>query len=150
MKNDAYQLSLMEIDRQETWKRTEDELARANTYKRVGFVRKEIKNTPSYEPREHQGTNAISKPAEDTAVWNVDNEQRLRQSYDRVMRAISGLKKVERQIIELYYLGNEELTDYNVYNELHISERSYYRRKSRAIYQLAFAMRLEVYKEDAK
>lgn len=145
---DVYQLSLMEIDRDETWKRTEKELERASTYQRVGFVRKEIRNTPNYEPREHQGTNAISKPCEDTAVWNVDNELRIKQAFDRVQRALRGLKRTERQIVEMYYLSGDELTDYNVYIELNLSERSYYRRKSRAIYQLAFAMGLEVYKED--
>lgn len=145
---DVYQLSLMEIDRDETWKRTEEELERASTYQRVGIVRKEIRNTPSYEPREHQGTNAISKPCEDIAVWNVDNELRLKQAYDRVQRALRGLKRTERRIIELLYFNNDDVFNYNVYTELNMSERTYGRYKTRAMYQLAFAMGLEVYKED--
>ncbi|RRJ62418.1 hypothetical protein EHV15_05230 [Paenibacillus oralis] len=145
---DVYQLALMEINRDETRRRTEKELETARVYQKIGFVRREIKNTPNYEPREHQGTNAISKPCEDVAVWNVDNEARLRQAYERVQRGLNGLKRVERQIIEMRYLEGEDITDFQVYMELHLSERSYYRRKSGALYKMAFAMGLEVYITD--
>lgn len=145
---DVYQLALIEINREETRKRTERELETARIYKKIGFVRREIKNTPNYEPREHQGTNAISKPCEDVAVWNVDNELRLRQAYDRVQRGLNGLKPVKRRIIEMRYLEDDDVTDYQVYMELNLSERSYYRRKSSALYEMAFAMGLEVYIND--
>ncbi|MFD1179227.1 ArpU family phage packaging/lysis transcriptional regulator [Paenibacillus puldeungensis] len=145
---DVYQLALMEINREETRRRTEKELETARVYNKVGFVRKEIKNTPNYEPREHQGTNAISKPCEDVAVWNVDNEVRLKQAHERVQTGLRALKRVERQIIEMRYLEDEDVTDFQVYMELHLSERSYYRRKSGALYKMAFAMGLEVYITD--
>lgn len=142
---DVYQTALFEIDREETRRRTEEELEKARVYSKVGIVRREIRNTPSYEPREHQGTNAISKPCEDVAIYNAQRELDLKLAYERVELGLEALKRVERQIIEMRYLDDEDINDYNVYMELHMSERSYYRRKSGALYKLAFAMGLEVY-----
>lgn len=147
---DVYQLALMEIDREETRRRTEQELERARQYKQVGFVRKEIKITPGYTPMENQRTNAISKPCEDAAIYNVDGEQRMKLAYDRVQAGLNALKRIERRIIQMRYLDNEDELDFSVYNEIGLSERSYYRRKSGALYKMAFAMGLEVYAADTK
>ncbi|GIO83485.1 ArpU family transcriptional regulator [Paenibacillus faecis] len=148
MSRDVFQTALFEINREETRKRTEEELEKARVYSKVGIVRREIKNTPSYEPREHQGTNAINKPCEDVAIYNAQREIDLKQAYERVEKGLRALKRVERQIIEMRYLDDEDVNDYNVYMELHLSERSYYRRKSGALYKMAFAMGLEVYVVD--
>lgn len=46
------------------------------------------------------------------------------------------------------YLGEEELFDYEVYNELGMSEAYYHKKfKPRIFYNLAFALRVEVYKK---
>lgn len=148
MSRDVFQTALFEINREETRKRTEEELEKARVYSKVGIVRREIKNTPSYEPREHQGTNAISKPCEDVAIHNAQREMDLKQAFERVEKGLRALKRMERQIIEMRYLDDEDANDYNVYSELHLSERSYYRRKSGALYKMAFAMGLEVYIAD--
>ncbi|MDN4069950.1 ArpU family phage packaging/lysis transcriptional regulator [Paenibacillus vini] len=148
MSRDVFQTALFEINREETRKRTEEELEKARVYSKVGIVRREIKNTPSYEPREHQGTNAISKPCEDVAIHNAQREMELKQAFERVEKGLRALKRMERQIIEMRYLDDEDANDYNVYSELHLSERSYYRRKSGALYKMAFAMGLEVYIAD--
>lgn len=145
---DVFQLALMEINREETRRKVESELERARIYKQVGFVRKETAVTPSYEPRFHGATNVTSNQVENTAIYNVDTENRLKQAYDRVNIAMRGLKRMERDIINMRYLDDEDVLDFNVYNELALSERSYYRRKSRALYKLAFAMNLEVYVAD--
>lgn len=148
MSRDVFQTALFEINREETRKRTEEELEKARVYSKVGIVRREIKNTPSYEPREYQGTNAISKPCEDVAIHNAQREMDLKQAFERVEKGLRALKRMERQIIEMRYLDDEDANDYNVYSELHLSERSYYRRKSGALYKMAFAMGLEVYIAD--
>ena len=145
---DVFQLALMEINREETRRRVEAELERARIYKEVGFVRKETQLTPAYEPRYHGSTNVTSNQIENVAIFNVDTESRLKQAYERVNIAMRGLKRMERDIINMRYLDDEDVLDFNVYNELALSERSYYRRKSRALYKLAFAMSLEVYVTD--
>jgi len=136
-----------EIDREATRQRVEEHLETARIYQQIGFVRREMRNTTSLEPRYHGPTNYIGKPAEETATWNVDAEERLKEITERVQKAVGRLGKLERQIIEKRYLEGDEVYDYNVYTELHMSERKYYRLKSKAIYKLAFMLRLEVFVE---
>ncbi|MTV47745.1 ArpU family transcriptional regulator [Heliobacillus mobilis] len=136
---------LPEIDREATRKKVEEALETARIYKQIGFVRREMKQTPSYEPRFHGATNAVGKPAEECAVWNVDTEERLRSLTERVEQAVSRLGRTEREIIEKRYLEDEETFDYQVWSEIGMSERTYYRAKSRAFYKLAFMLCLEVY-----
>lgn len=138
------QQSMFQYDDKETWRRVEERLESARLYKQFGFIRREIKNTPSYSPREHGNTYAISKPVEDISIYNIDREDQLQREYDEVTRAIGRLSKLQKQIIEMRYLTAEEITDINVYVELHMSERSYYYAKSKAMYRLAWALRLEV------
>jgi len=42
----------------------------------------------------------------------------------------------------------DEPYDYEVYNEMGISESKFYRIREKAFYKLAFALRIEVYKEE--
>lgn len=134
-----------EIDREATRQRVEEHLETARIYKQIGFVRKEMRNTTSPEPRYHGPTNYIGRPAEETAAWNVDTEERMKEITERVEKAVGRLGKMERQIIEKRYLEGEDIYDYHVYTELHMSERKYYRLKSKAIYKLAFMLRLEMF-----
>lgn len=46
----------------------------------------------------------------------------------------------------MLYMQPEEMYDYEVYGEMDLSARSYYRAKAKALYRLAFALREEVYK----
>lgn len=148
-KNEFQQIvfPLLEIDREATRKRVEEHLETARIFKQIGFVRRDMKNTTSYGPRYHGATNTVSKPAEDVAAWNVDTEEHLKEIQERVERAVKRLGRLERDIIEKRYLEDEEVYDYNVFTELHMSERKYYRLKSKAIYKLAFMLRLEVFIE---
>lgn len=134
-----------EIDREATRTAVEQRLESARIYKQVGFVRREMKTTPAWEPREHGATNVVGKPAEEIAVQNVDAEERMRLQYEQVELAVERLGRMERRLIELRYLEDEGVFDYQVSGEMHLSERKYYRIKSSALYKLAFALRLEVY-----
>jgi phage transcriptional regulator, ArpU family len=143
------QLTLLPgIDREATRKRVEEHLETVRVYKQIGFVRKEIRNTPSYAPRVHGNTNAINKPAEDNAIWNADKERELEELSQRVERAVSRLSKRQQEIIRARYLIDDDVLDFNVCSDLHMSDRSYRRSKGKAIYRLAFMLRLEVYEED--
>lgn len=134
---------LPKIDRKATQKRVEEALETARIYKQIGFVRREMKNTPSYELRFHGATNKTTDAAADCAVWNVDKEEEIRQLTERVERAVSRLSKKEEQIIRLRYLEDESF-DYIVAGEVGLSERTYTRVKARAFYKLAFMLKLEV------
>ena len=83
----------------------------------------------------------------DISIYNVDREELLQQQYDQVMRAVGRLSKIQRRIIEERYLGDEDVIDINVYVNMHMSERSYYYAKAKAMYRLAYALRLEAYEE---
>jgi len=145
------QLSFLpNIDRKETQRRVEEALETVRIYKQIGFVRREISNTPNYEPRFHGRTNKTSAPVEECAVWNVANEERLRVLTERVERAVSKLNRREREIIIRRYLEDETTTDYLTWPELGMSERQYYRVKGEAFYKLAFMLGLEVLNKDEK
>jgi len=144
----AVQITLLpEINREATKKRVEEALETVRVYKEIGIVRRESRYTPSYNERFHKGTNSINKPVEDIAIANVMREQELEQLSERVDRAVTRLCKKEREIVIQRYLTDEDTLDYNVCLDLHHSERTYRRIKGRAMYKLAFMLRLEVYEE---
>ncbi|MED0737818.1 ArpU family phage packaging/lysis transcriptional regulator, partial [Aneurinibacillus thermoaerophilus] len=136
------------IDRKATQDNVEHALETARVYKRIGFERREVKNTPSYEPRFHGQTNATSDQVGDNAAWNVDAEERIKELTERVERAVNRLPKRQREIIQKRYLEEEDVFDYIVCQELGMSESTYGRQKAKAVYQLAFMLNLEVLADD--
>jgi ArpU family phage transcriptional regulator len=139
---------LPKINRKATQKRVEEALETARIYKQIGFVRREMKNTPSYEARFHGATNKTTDAAAECAVWNVDKEEEIRQLTERVEWAVSRLSRKEEEIIRKRYLDEDEAFDYIVAGEVGLSERTYTRVKARAFYKLAFMLKLEVLSED--
>ncbi|MGZ0043411.1 ArpU family phage packaging/lysis transcriptional regulator [Paenibacillus sp. BJ-4] len=148
-KNEVFQIAFpgMEIDEDATFLRVEGALERAAIYKRLGFVRREIKNTATYEYQPSQRTNVISKAVEAAAIANVDVPDRLKKHYDQVKKAIDNLRNIHQEIIKARYLESDDVYDANVWIELNLSERTYYRLKREALSELAYALRLEVKKE---
>jgi ArpU family phage transcriptional regulator len=142
---------LLHLDQDATRARVEEALETARIYKHFGFVRREVRTTPNYEPRYHGSTNKMNKPTEDVVVWNVDTEERMKETYEAVERAVKRLPAKQREIISKKYLDEpEEVYDFNVCQEVHLSERTYRRVKTKAIFNLAFALRLEVWEETQK
>lgn len=141
------QLSMFKLDEKETWRRVEERLESARLFKRFGFIRREAKVTATYSDMPRSNTNVTSDQTADLSVYNVDREEQLQREYDQVMRAVGRLARIQRRIIELRYLGEEDVYDVNVYVEMGMPERSYYIAKSKAIHRLAYALRLEVYEE---
>jgi ArpU family phage transcriptional regulator len=145
---------LPEIDREATRNKVEEALETTRIYKQIGFVPREVKSTPSYEPRFHGPTNVNSKPTEEIASYNVDTEELMRQTCEAVDRAVNRLWKKERDIIQQRYLDNEDAFDYLLCFEMSMSERTYRRIKADAIYKLAFmldlAVMIDVIKEEKK
>ncbi|BAU28208.1 ArpU family phage transcriptional regulator [Aneurinibacillus soli] len=135
---------LPEIDRKATKKRVEEVLETVRIYRRVGFVRREINNVSNYESQFSSKTNKIDKPVENCAIWNVEHEGKIVELSNRIEFAVNKLPQRQKEIIEKRYLGEESNFDYLVANEVRLSERTYRREKSRAIYILALMLKLEV------
>mgnify|MGYP002507190048 CR=1 FL=1 len=141
------QLSMFKLDEKETWRRVEERLESARLYKRFGFIRREAKITAAYSDMPRSNTGVTSDQTADISIYNVDREEELQRKHDQIMKAVGRLARLQREIIQLRYLDDEEVTDINVYGELNVSERSYYYAKSKAMYRLAFALALEVFEE---
>lgn len=95
-------------------------------------------------------TNAFHSSTEDAAIKKVDFERERDEYMERIRRAVNRLTKLERElIIKRYMTCDEESYDYEIYNEMGISESKFYRIREKAFYKLAFALRIEVYKEEA-
>ncbi|MGX5582981.1 ArpU family transcriptional regulator [Bacillus thuringiensis] len=147
---------LSKIDRTATQEKLEGLLEEVRIYKQFGMVREEMKVTPSYEVRYHGPTNTVGNPLEDVALENIKRSEReqylknmsfcIDQFFNRLGNERAG--KIQRDIINKRYLEEEDICDYMIYNEIGMAERTYRRWKSRAFYNLAFALRLEVYEAE--
>ncbi|PHC36763.1 ArpU family transcriptional regulator [Bacillus toyonensis] len=151
------QLSFLpKIDRVTTQKKLEGVLENVRLYRQFGMMREEMKVTPSYEIRYHGPTNDVGKPLEDVAMANIQQSEReewikkmsfrIDQFLNRLGNSNAG--RIQRDIISKRYLEEEDVCDYMIYNEIGMTERTYRRWKSRAFYNLAFALRLEVYETE--
>ncbi|UAL46820.1 ArpU family transcriptional regulator [Sutcliffiella horikoshii] len=103
------------------------------------------KITPQYSLTPPTNTNEISSPTEDFVIRKVDREKAIQDFIQKVQKAVNRLCFIERAIIIKAYLDVEKKYHYEVYNDLGLSERHYNRLKSRAIYNLALALKVEVY-----
>jgi ArpU family phage transcriptional regulator len=136
---------LPEIDREKTKTAVEEKLEKYRLC--LLSCPEEItpKITSSYSLVPPANTNAFHSSTEEAAINKADQD-RERESYiEWVRRGINRLKFKEREIIIRRYFNDEEMYDYEIYNELGMSERKYYRLKARAFYSLAFALKIEVY-----
>jgi ArpU family phage transcriptional regulator len=104
--------------------------------------------TQQYSLTPRSITNAFSSSTESSAIENVDRELFIQDYIKRTNKAINRLPRQERAIIIKNYCETEHKYNYEIYNELGMSERHYNRIKGRAFYNLALILRLEVYIED--
>lgn len=141
------QFILPEIDRKVTRESVESLL---ETY-RIYLLQTSLDRLPSITAAYSLVLNSGSLPGSSTesaAIANVDYETERNRFIERIVRAVNRLPREERSIIVQRYLGQDEIYDYQTYAELNMSERNYFRLKSRAFYKLAFALKVEVYKEE--
>ncbi|MCM3525260.1 ArpU family transcriptional regulator [Bacillus subtilis] len=107
------------------------------------------KVTPTYSIVPPSITNEFRSSTEEAALKRLEWEIQRDKFLKRIQRAVNRLSQRERQIIVMLYMKLEEMYDYEVYAEMGLSQRSYYRVKAKALYRLAFALREEVYKKGA-
>lgn len=105
------------------------------------------KVTPTYSIVPPSITNEFHSSTEEAALKRLDWEIQRDKFLKKIQRAVNRLSQRERQIIVMLYMQPEEMYDYEVYAEMDLSQRSYYRVKAKALYRLAFALREEVYKD---
>ena len=138
---------LPEIDRNATRSAVESELEKYQMYLLMDAEEYEPKITSSFKLVPSAPSNQFHSSTEETAIKRLDLEKKRKDFLLRVQRAVNRLAYQERSLIVKRYLSNDDVYDYEVYNELGFSERKYYRIKARAFYKLAFILRIEVYLE---
>jgi ArpU family phage transcriptional regulator len=137
------------IDRKATKEKVENELDKY----RLMLLTQELDNMPkvtqNFSLIPPTNTNEFHSSTEDVAITNADYERERREFIKKVSMAVNRLGYKERAILIRRYMTEESMFDYEVYSELNMSERTYHRYKSKAFYRLAFALKLEIYEEEA-
>ncbi|MFW5436284.1 ArpU family phage packaging/lysis transcriptional regulator [Paenibacillus apiarius] len=103
---------------------------------RMGSITPETKITPSYEPRFHGNTNAISNPVEDAVLRDMEITAQRRALIGTVEQAVELLDEPEREIIQMRYMEKDYICDYHVHDQLGIGHPTYRRRRDAAVEKL--------------
>ncbi|MGG4405819.1 ArpU family phage packaging/lysis transcriptional regulator [Geobacillus stearothermophilus] len=74
------------------------------------------------------------KLSEDAVIKRMDFGRECDEYMKKMRGEANWLNRLERELIVKRYLTLEEPYDYDVYNEMGMSERQYYRIKARAFY----------------
>lgn len=140
-------IDLDAIDRRATKERVETELEKYRIMLLTQHLDKLPKVTQNFSLELPTYTNKFHSSTEDTAIENADYEKERHDFIRKISLAVNRLGYKERSILIRRYMTEDSIFDYEVYQELNMSERTYHRYKSKAFYRLAFALRLEVYEE---
>ncbi|WP_240794247.1 ArpU family phage packaging/lysis transcriptional regulator [Bacillus sp. BHET2] len=146
----AKQLTFMlpEIDREKTKAAVESALEKYRLYLLMVPEDKLPKVTATYSLVPPSFSNEFHSSTEQVAIKRIELDIARDKHIEWVLRGVNRLSKLEREIIYRRYLEDEEVFDYEIYNEMGMSERRYYRVKARTFYKLAFILRIEVYKNE--
>lgn len=93
-------------------------------------------------------SNVKQSNVEGAAVKSADHFKEYEKFFSWFNRGLCKLTRIERHLITLAYLEMEPMYNYEIYTELNISERKFYRMRSKALYKLAMALGKEVYQDD--
>lgn len=141
---------ILPIDKEKTRQAVEDRLETVRLYRQFGDIRREVSTTASYELRQGSSGGTVSKQTENVAVYNVDTEARHKYYDELLTRCMNKLRARERVIIEKCYLDDDPQHDFVIAMELEISDGTFKKDKSKALYNLAWAMKIYVLEEDEK
>ncbi len=136
---------LPDIDTAQTKQAVEAVLEKYRIYLLTVSEEKIPKVTATYSLAPPSFSNEFHSSTEEAAISMVDQQREREKFVEWVRKAINKLHIREREMIIKRYLEEEELYDYELYNNLGMSESKYYRLKARAFYKLAFALKIEVY-----
>ncbi|MGD6847271.1 ArpU family phage packaging/lysis transcriptional regulator [Rossellomorea aquimaris] len=138
---------LPEIDRKKTKAAVESAFEKYRFYLLMVPEDKLPKVTATYSIVPPSFSNEFYSSTEQAAIKRIELEMERENYIKWLVRGINRLNKLEREIIFKRYLEDEEVFDYEIYNEIGMSERRYYRLKARVFYKLAFILKIEIYKE---
>lgn len=142
---------LPELDRKATQTKVEEHLERYRLFKYLTFEEREVSITASSEVRYHGPTNQTGDQTASIAVYNADEQERRKAFCERIERAVRGLPKMERLLIEERYMAvdSDYMTDYYVYCfkfQPPISAMTYSKIRWKAFYRLALNLNTAVTK----
>ncbi|MCD5324761.1 MULTISPECIES: ArpU family phage packaging/lysis transcriptional regulator [Pontibacillus] len=141
---------LPKINRPKTKERVEAALEKYRMYKLMEPLDASTKITSSFkEVPSSSGFGSHSK-TEEAAVEKIDKEAERDVYMRRIERALKRLNRKESAVITKRYMQEDDVFDYETYNDLGFSERTYYRIKGDAFYKLAFILKVAVYEEVEK
>lgn len=136
---------LPKIDRVKTRDAVESALEKYRFYLLTVPEERIPKVTASYSLAPSAPSNEFHSSTETAIIHKVDYERERDEYIERIRKAVNRLNFKEREIIIKRYLDDNEVYDYELYNEIGYSERRYYRQKARIFYKLAFLLKIEVY-----
>lgn len=106
------------------------------------------KVTQTFSLTPSSDTNTFHSSTESIAIKRIDEERERNDFINRTIRAVNRLSARERELITKTYMTYEDVYDYDVYNEMGVSETTFYRIRERAFYKLAHNLNLAVYKDN--
>lgn len=139
---------LQNIDVKQTQEAIDKQLRQYRTYQLTAPEDLLPKITPNYTLEMPVFTGLVNSKTENAAIENVEFEQKAQRFFSKFNRALHRLTKKEREIIVKACLEEYPKFNYEIANELHLSERTFYRIKSKALYTLSLALNVVVYQED--
>ncbi len=136
------------VDEEATKAAVEKYLLQAREYKVIAYIPQEAVITASYSavPRGYTGTTTDQTAR--IAGRNVDEQERRRRHVERAEQAIGRLGERQRKLIQIRYMDEDHVLDYDAAMDLGFSDRHYRRIKSAAIFRLAGMLGLLVLTED--
>lgn len=141
---------LQNIDVKETQKSIERVLRQYRTYYLTAPEEMLPSLTPKYTLELPVNTGMVNSKTENAALKNAEFQKQASKFFDRFNRAFRKLTYKEREVIAKACLEEEPRFNYEIADELNLSERTFYRIKSQAMYKLALAMHVVVYEEDTQ
>ncbi|WP_433595146.1 ArpU family phage packaging/lysis transcriptional regulator [Lysinibacillus xylanilyticus] len=92
-------------------------------------------------------SNVKHSSVETVAIKSVNHKQDCERFFTWFNGGLNKLTVIERRLITLAYLEIEPMYNYEICMELNVSERKFYRMRTKALYKLALALGKEVYQE---
>lgn len=133
---------LKSIDAKATQEAIEKELRQYRTYQLTTPEELLPTITPKYTLEMPSFGGCIHSKVEYAAIKNVEHFKEADKFFKKFNYGFYKLTKKERQVIVKAFLEEVPMFNYQ------ISERTFYRMKSQALYKLALALRVEIYRED--
>ena len=146
---EAYTMEILKsIDGKATQQAIEKVLRQYRTYQLTTPEELLPTITPKYTLEMPSFGGTVNSKVENAAIKNVEHYKQAEKFFERFNRGFYKLTRKERQIIIKAFLDEVPMFNYQIANELNVSERTFYRMKAQALYKLALALRVEVYQEE--